>query len=152
MTLRIDAVFAFVAGITGHRPGHAYAPSRDKWPLTISRCGAQGAQICLDILRNNVRRCIFRSSSHHCRQMRWWTFIAGVCLYIGPRADALEQDLLPTSFNSDVGAPSGTWDTKLSEDATGNLIFQSLASLLQLAPNSRYSNGIHCVAHCAVPP
>ncbi|KAH9839820.1 uncharacterized protein C8Q71DRAFT_744328 [Rhodofomes roseus] len=43
------------------------------------------------------------------------------------------------------------WDEPPSKDATGNLIFQSLASLLQLAPNSRYING-HSIMRASIPP
>ncbi|KAH9917311.1 uncharacterized protein B0H18DRAFT_1034860 [Fomitopsis serialis] len=43
------------------------------------------------------------------------------------------------------------WDERPSKDATGNLIFQSLASLLQLAPNSKYVNG-HAIIRASIPP
>lgn len=86
--------------------------------------------------------------------MRWWTFAVAVCLCIGSKADSLEQDFTPTSFGSSVGGPTGSraWDFNPSEDATGNLIFQSLASLLQLAPNSIYPNGIHRASHRVISP
>lgn len=76
--------------------------------------------------------------------MRWWTFVVGVCLSIGLKADTLGQDLLRTSSHISLNESSAkmTWDAALGQDATGNLIFQSLASLLQLAPNSRYPNGM----------
>lgn len=50
-------------------------------------------------------------------------------------------------LNSDArieSSPSRPWDQQLSEDATGNLIFQSLASLMQMRPNSRYPFGALC--------
>lgn len=34
------------------------------------------------------------------------------------------------------------WDEPLDGDATGNLIFNSLASLMQMKPNSRYRVGV----------
>lgn len=33
------------------------------------------------------------------------------------------------------------WDKPVNYDATSNLIFQSLAGLMQMAPNSKYPNG-----------
>lgn len=77
--------------------------------------------------------------------MRWWTFAVGVCLSgIGSKVNVLGQNLLAGSFNTSAQEPSspGAWDASIGDDATGNLIFQSLASLLQLAPNSRYPNGM----------
>ncbi|KZT72895.1 hypothetical protein DAEQUDRAFT_685254 [Daedalea quercina L-15889] len=42
------------------------------------------------------------------------------------------------------------WDARLSTDATGNLVFQSLASLLQVGPNSKHNNG-HSIVRASIP-
>ncbi|KZT72896.1 hypothetical protein DAEQUDRAFT_722527 [Daedalea quercina L-15889] len=42
------------------------------------------------------------------------------------------------------------WNEPPSPDATGNLVFQSLASLLQMAPNSKYING-HSIVRASIP-
>ncbi|KAH9926915.1 uncharacterized protein B0H18DRAFT_876027 [Fomitopsis serialis] len=42
------------------------------------------------------------------------------------------------------------WDEEVDKDASGNLIFQSLASLMQMKPNSRYGNG-HSIARASIP-
>ncbi|KZT69221.1 hypothetical protein DAEQUDRAFT_268672 [Daedalea quercina L-15889] len=43
------------------------------------------------------------------------------------------------------------WNESPGEGATGNLIFQSLASLMQMAPNSKYPVG-HSIVRSTVPP
>ncbi|KZT01204.1 uncharacterized protein LAESUDRAFT_489044 [Laetiporus sulphureus 93-53] len=57
-----------------------------------------------------------------------------------------------SEFNGQV-EPSFTlpWDEPVSKDATGNLIFQSLASLMQMGANSRYPNG-HSIVRASIPP
>ncbi|KZT66128.1 hypothetical protein DAEQUDRAFT_696085 [Daedalea quercina L-15889] len=57
-------------------------------------------------------------------------------------------------LNSDVrtaSLQSRPWDERLSEDATGNLVFQSMASLMQMRLNSRYPNG-HSIVRATIPP
>ena len=55
---------------------------------------------------------------------------------------AYVSDQVPLSSNARIEGPqSRPWDEQLSEDATGNLVFQSLASLMQMRPNSRYPFG-----------
>ncbi|KZT01201.1 uncharacterized protein LAESUDRAFT_488590 [Laetiporus sulphureus 93-53] len=57
-----------------------------------------------------------------------------------------------SEFNGQV-EPSYTlpWDEPVSTDAAGNLIFQSLASLMQMGANSRYPNG-HSIVRASIPP
>lgn len=43
--------------------------------------------------------------------------------------------------NLDAIPLPGRWDEPVNSDATGNLILQSLAGLMQMAPNSKYPNG-----------
>ncbi|KZT04743.1 uncharacterized protein LAESUDRAFT_682226 [Laetiporus sulphureus 93-53] len=55
-----------------------------------------------------------------------------------------------------LDAPSGiitshSWDEPIDKDATGNLIFQSLASLMQMMPNAWYPNG-HTIVRASIPP
>ncbi|KAH9926914.1 uncharacterized protein B0H18DRAFT_1004463, partial [Fomitopsis serialis] len=42
------------------------------------------------------------------------------------------------------------WDEESGNDASGNLIFQSLAALLQMAPNSKHCNG-HSIVRASIP-
>jgi hypothetical protein len=42
------------------------------------------------------------------------------------------------AFKAADGSP---WDTQVSRNATGNLIFQSISSLLQHWPNTKHPNG-----------
>ncbi|EPT01162.1 hypothetical protein FOMPIDRAFT_1079614, partial [Fomitopsis schrenkii] len=43
------------------------------------------------------------------------------------------------------------WDKPVNYDATSNLIFQSLAGLMQMAPNSKYPNG-HSIVRASISP
>ncbi|KAI0732198.1 hypothetical protein C8Q72DRAFT_882636 [Fomitopsis betulina] len=47
-------------------------------------------------------------------------------------------------------SPSLPWNARAGEDATGNLVFHSLASLLQLMPNSQHPNG-HTIVRATIP-
>ncbi|KZT04746.1 uncharacterized protein LAESUDRAFT_784406 [Laetiporus sulphureus 93-53] len=75
----------------------------------------------------------------------------------------LAANAVSASFNSaqpapqlPLDAPSGiitshSWDEPIDKDATGNLIFQSLASLMQMMPNAWYPNG-HTIVRASIPP
>ena len=81
--------------------------------------------------------------------MRWWhTFAASFhAINVGLVACAHEQTLLSDlvdTFGSESWYGGRAWDEPPPPDATGNLIFQALASLLQLGPNSKYKNGACC--------
>ncbi|KAH9839779.1 uncharacterized protein C8Q71DRAFT_462244 [Rhodofomes roseus] len=59
---------------------------------------------------------------------------------------------LPLKGNLPTETPrSRPWSERLSKDATGNLVFQSLASLMQMRPNSRYPYG-HAIVRAHIPP
>ncbi|KZT65013.1 hypothetical protein DAEQUDRAFT_759566 [Daedalea quercina L-15889] len=71
-----------------------------------------------------------------------------LCVALG----AYVPDQLPLNSDVRAGGPQPRpWDERLSEDATGNLVFQSLASLMQMRPNSRYPNG-HSIVRATIPP
>ncbi|KAH9839776.1 uncharacterized protein C8Q71DRAFT_462177 [Rhodofomes roseus] len=65
-------------------------------------------------------------------------------LYV-PEQLPLNNDLRTESLRS------RPWNERLSGDATGNLVFQSLASLMQMRPNSRYPYG-HSIVRAHIPP
>ncbi|KZT04742.1 uncharacterized protein LAESUDRAFT_682224 [Laetiporus sulphureus 93-53] len=50
-----------------------------------------------------------------------------------------------------LGSTLSSWDEPANRDATGNLIFQSLASLMQMMPNAWYPNG-HSIVRANIPP
>ncbi|KZT65046.1 hypothetical protein DAEQUDRAFT_717165 [Daedalea quercina L-15889] len=69
--------------------------------------------------------------------------VSGVCAY-----DQVPMLRHPGPQHASLSARP--WDERPSEDATGNLIFQALASLLQLGPNSKYKNG-HSIVRASIP-
>ncbi|KZT65012.1 hypothetical protein DAEQUDRAFT_731863 [Daedalea quercina L-15889] len=84
--------------------------------------------------------------------MRWASALSFRLFALGPVLSVYVPHQLP--LNSDFRAgnlQALPWDERLSEDATGNLVFQSLASLMQMRPNSRYPNG-HSIVRATIRP
>ena len=76
--------------------------------------------------------------------MRWpWiSLVAPLCGATALAAYDREQVLLSGPRASQLQSSNERpWDEPPHADATGNLIFQALASLVQLGPNSKYMNG-----------
>ncbi|KAH9926865.1 uncharacterized protein B0H18DRAFT_1004272 [Fomitopsis serialis] len=73
-------------------------------------------------------------------------------LALGAVLGAYVPDQLPLITEFRTGnIQSLPWNVRLSEDATGNLVFQSLASLMQMRPNARYPYG-HSIVRAHIPP
>lgn len=67
------------------------------------------------------------------------TVLAALCLSLA----VLGHEQYPLLSPPGSQVPTLQWDEPLSSDATGNLILNSLAALMQTKPNSRYRVGVY---------
>ncbi|KAH9916336.1 uncharacterized protein B0H18DRAFT_1038662 [Fomitopsis serialis] len=85
--------------------------------------------------------------------MRWATRLAILSLALIVDAlvvNASQQQLLTVPASVDQSWSSRPWDERPNEDATGNLIFQSLAGLMQMKANSKHPRG-HAIVRTTIP-
>lgn len=68
-----------------------------------------------------------------------WTLL--VLLVTASESGPQEPLVSPSAVNRPSAWLSRLWDERLDGDATGNLIFQSLAGLLQMKANSKHPHG-----------
>ncbi|TFY61120.1 hypothetical protein EVJ58_g4708 [Rhodofomes roseus] len=86
--------------------------------------------------------------------MRWLAqpvLLTGILAIAGILANA-SQTYLSSQADNRPGIIKGKrlWNEKLGKYASSNLVFQSLASLMQLKPNSKYPNG-HSIVRAGIP-
>ncbi|KZT04754.1 uncharacterized protein LAESUDRAFT_715317 [Laetiporus sulphureus 93-53] len=82
--------------------------------------------------------------------MNWLTALAVRIAAANAVAAAYASDQYPLTAQAETRV-SLPWDEPLSQDATGNFIFQALASLMQTAANAIYPNG-HAIVPASIPP
>ncbi|KAH9916311.1 uncharacterized protein B0H18DRAFT_1139334 [Fomitopsis serialis] len=83
--------------------------------------------------------------------MRWRHALALPLYASGVLLGVCSQTQFPVGAHEHDLQHLRPWYERPGKDATGNLVFQSLASLLQLAPNAKYTNG-HTTIRASIPP
>ena len=119
-----------------YQPRDRVTSHRLRLPPTIRHRASRRRQ-SIPSLRD-ARRCIFHSFQLvSAARMVSLRTLATLCLPLAVLGHEQYPLLSPGSQ-----AWTLKWDEPLDGDATGNLIFNSLASLLQMKPNSRYRVGV----------
>ncbi|KAH9916340.1 uncharacterized protein B0H18DRAFT_1215123 [Fomitopsis serialis] len=81
--------------------------------------------------------------------MRWATRFTILSLAV--IVDASQQQFLRVPASVNQSWLSRPWDERPNGDATGSLIFQSLAGLMQMKANSKHPRG-HAIVRASIPP
>lgn len=71
----------------------------------------------------------------------WYMLVLTCSFYASSAGTRVAGTTVQIPFHRPTRTPSRQWNEPLSQDATGHLIFSSVASLLQMAPNSKYIRG-----------